>query len=866
MIPRGIGAVVAFCAAHARWVVLSAIVVAIACGIFAGTRFRLNSDINALLPAKVEWRKRELAFERAFGRFDLIEVVIEAPTPELAAAATSDLSHALIRDKTRFKSVDNASSADFFARNALMYQPLQTLKRTAQGLAEAAPMVQDISQDRSLRGLVAGLEDALLGLQSGRLTLNDFARPLNLVSDSLDEVLAQRPAAFSWRALTEGHAPAPNQLRGFIEVHPILDFKSLEPGQKAEDEIRHIAAPIAARDHATVRLTGPVPINDAQFGSIREHAIRNGVITVALVLLILWLALRSARLVGALCMNVLIGLAATTAAGTLMVGAFNVISIYFAVLFVGIGVDFAIQFSVRYRDQRHKLGDLRAAVLTAGSRIAIPLALAALATAAGFFSFVPTDYRGVSELGLIAGVGMLIAFVTSITVLPALIVVVNPPGEPKPLGYAFLAPVDDYLARRRRPILLGTAIVVLCALPALHWLRFDYNFLDLQNPRSEAVATYRELASDPSTSANTAEVVAPSLEKARELAARLEALPQVASVMSLASFLPANQDQKIPIIDGAAQKLKGAFDMRETPQPATDAENIDALNEGASRLAEAAGKHTGPGAEAARRLAGLMTALAKAPPSLRDKASQTLISPLNADLADLQASLEARPVTPQTLPRGLVADWMTPDGQARVSVAPKASANDIPAMRAFVTAVLAIAPGATEGPIATLSAGDMILSAFIEAGALALISIALLLWLVLRRPGDVVLTLVPLALAGVVTMEIMALIGMPFNFANIIGLPLLLGVGVAFKIYYIMAWREGTTHLLQTPLTRAVIFSALTTATAFGSLWLSSHPGTSSMGKLLALSLLCTLAAAVVFQPILMGKPRKAAQSLGVNR
>ena len=555
MIPRGIGAVVAFCAGHARWVVLSAIVAAIACGIYAGTRFRLNSDINALLPAKVEWRKRELAFERAFGRFDLIEVVIEAPTPELAASATSGLSHALMRDKTRFKSVDNASSADFFARNALMYQPLATLKRTARGLAEAAPMVQDLSQDRSLRGLVAGLEDALLGLQSGRLTLDDFARPLNLVSDSLDDVLAQRPASFSWRALTEGHAPAPNQLRGFIEVHPVLDFKSLEPGRKAEDEIRRMAAPIATEDHASVRLTGPVPINDEQFGSIREHAIRNGVIAGALVLLILWLALRSGRLVGALCLNVFIGLAATTAAGTLMVGAFNVISIYFAVLFVGIGVDFAIQFSVRYRDERHKLGDLRAAVLTAGSRIATPLALAALATAAGFFSFVPTDYRGVSELGLIAGVGMLIAFVTSVTVLPALIVFVNPPGEPKPLGYTFLAPVDDYLARRRRPILLGTAIVVLCALPALHWLRFDYNFLDLQNPKSEAVATYRELISDPSTSANAAEAVAPSLEKARELAARLEALPQVASVTSLASFLPANPDQKVPIIESAAQKF-----------------------------------------------------------------------------------------------------------------------------------------------------------------------------------------------------------------------------------------------------------------------------------------------------------------------
>jgi uncharacterized protein len=849
----------AFCAAHPRLVVVLAIVAAGACAIYAGTQFRLNSDINALLPVNVEWRQRELNFEQAFHRLNLIEVVIDAPTPELSAAATRDLSAALLRDKARVESVTNASNADFFTQNAFMYQSLEDLKRIAPALAEGAPMIEDLSQGRSLRGLVAGLEDALLGLQSGRLALDDFAPPLTLVSDSLDDVLAQKPASFSWRALTEGRGLSRNETRGFVEVHPVLDFKSLQPGQPAEDAIRRAAAPIAARDQASVHLTGPVVINDEQFGSIRKNAIRNGVITVALVLLILWLALRSARLVGALCVNVLIGLVATAAAGASMVGAFNVISIYFAVLFVGIGVDFAIQFSVRYRSERHSLGDLQVAVRSAGTRVMKPLALAALATAAGFFSFAPTDYRGVSELGLIAGIGMLIAFLTSITVLPGLIVLVNPPGEPEPLGYAFLAPVDDYLAKRRRPILIGTAVVVLCLLPALHWLRFDYNFLDLQDPNSEAIATYRELSGEPSVSANPAEMIAPSLDEARKLVTRLQSLPEVAGVMSLATFIPSDQDQKVPIIKGVAQKLAGAFDMRQAAQPPTDADNVNALNEGASRLTEATGTQTGPGAQAAMRLAGLMTRLANGPPSLREKASETLIRPLDADLDNLRAALEARPVTQQTLPPGMVADWMTSDGKARLSVRPRASDDDIPAMRAFVRAVLAAAPGATEGPIDMLAAGDMMLSAFVHAGVYALISISLLLWIALRRPADVALTLIPLALAGLVTMEIMAVVGMPFNFANIIALPLLLGVGVAFKIYYIMAWREGVTHLLQTPLTRAVVYSALTTATAFGSLWLSSHPGTSSMGKLLALSLLCTLAAAVLFQPVLMGKPRKSA-------
>jgi predicted RND superfamily exporter protein len=201
---------------------------------------------------------------------------------------------------------------------------------------------------------------------------------------------------------------------------------------------------------------------------------------------------------------------------------------------------------------------------------------------------------------------------------------------------------------------------------------------------------------------------------------------------------------------------------------------------------------------------------------------------------------------------------VTSDGHARVSIAPKDDPGDNVAMRRFARAVLAVEPGATEGPITILEAGDLVVHAFVEAGVLALLSIAILLWLVLKRVGDVLLTLIPLALAGVVTLELTVLVGLPLNFANIIALPLLLGVGVAFKIYYIMAWREGQTQLLQTSLTRAVIYSALTTATAFGSLIFSSHPGTSSMGKLLALSLVCTLAAAVLFQPILMGKPRDA--------
>ena len=251
-----------------------------------------------------------------------------------------------------------------------------------------------------------------------------------------------------------------------------------------------------------------------------------------------------------------------------------------------------------------------------------------------------------------------------------------------------------------------------------------------------------------------------------------------------------------------------------------------------------------------------MTALAKADQATRQRAETAFVQPLRTALDDLRNLLKAHEVIRDNLPPELVSQWMTPDGQARLEIAPSGNTDDNATLRTFAHAVQSAAPNATEGPISILEARRTIITAFLEAGAYALLSIAVLLWITLRRVGDVLLTLIPLLVAGVVTLEICVAIDLPLNFANIIALPLLLGVGVAFKIYYIMAWREGQTKLLQSVLTRAVTFSACTTATAFGSLYFSSDPGTSSMGKLLAISLLTTMTAAALFQPVLMGKPR----------
>jgi hopanoid biosynthesis associated RND transporter like protein HpnN len=488
------------------------------------------------------------------------------------------------------------------------------------------------------------------------------------------------------------------------------------------------------------------------------------------------------------------------------------------------------------------------------------LTLAAAAVAAGFLSFLPTSYRGVSELGEIAGAGMIIAYIASITVLPALIYVLHPPGEEEGLGFTWLAPVDAFLERHRGPIVVLTLGTAIAGLPLLYYLRFDFNPMNLRSAEVESIATYFDLRRDPNTGANAVNVLEPSLSAAEQAAQRLKALPEVDRVVTLADFVPAQQPEKLAMIGEAAAVLNPALRAPVRTAP-TDADNVAALKRGIADLAKAAAGQTGQGADASHRLSAALSKLATVDQEVRRRAEAVFIMPIRNDLEDFRNLLQAKRISIDNLPPELVNEWRSRAGEIRVQALPKGDPDDNESIRKFARAVLAVEPNAIGGPVSILESGDTVVRAFIQAGGWALGSITLLLWLALRRFGDVLLTLVPLILAGILTLEICFLIGLPLNFANIIALPLLLGVGVAFKIYYILSWRSGRTKLLQSSLTRAVIFSAATTATAFGSLWFSSHPGTSSMGKLLALSLCCTLLAAVLFQPALMGRPRTVRES-----
>jgi hopanoid biosynthesis associated RND transporter like protein HpnN len=863
MLRSTIVAIVTRCTRRAWLVIALSTVLGVISGVYAVQHFAINTDINKLISPDLPWRKRDLAFEQAFPHhLHSILAVVDAPTPELASQAASALVERLAANKEQILKITQPGGGEFFRRNGLLFLPTEEAEKVAKQLTQAEPLIAQLATDASLRGLVEVLQMGLTGVELEKITLDSMVRPLTVTAETVEAVQAGKTANFSWHELLNPSEPDDpvNSKRKFIDIQPKLDFTALEPGSAATAAIRKAAEDLKlTTDYgARLRLTGPVRIADEEFATVQEGMVINGIATIVIVLVILWLALKSGKIILAVFLNLIVGLALTAALGFLVVGPLNLISIAFAVLFVGLGVDFGIQFSVRYRADRYDVDDLRLSLAHAARHAGAPLTLAAAAVAAGFLSFLPTDYRGVSELGQIAGLGMIVAYLTSITLLPALLTVLNPPGEPEPLGFAFLAPVDRFMERHRVAIIAGTALVSLGGLPLLYYLQFDFNPINLRNPHVESIATFLDLRKDPATGASSINVMVPSLEQAAPVAERLAKVPEVSRVTTLNFFVPQDQERKLAAIAVARDKLAPSFKPEAMSNPPTDEENVTAINEVVTALNEAAAKHAnGPGAPAAKRLAADLDKLAKATPQMRQQVEAAFTRPLKTALDDLKDLMQAHPVKLAELPPDIVEQWKTPDGRARVEALPKGDPNDNETLRGFARAVLAVQPDAIGGPISILESGHTIVRAFFEAGAWALISIAILLWIVLKRFGDVLLTLVPLILAGVVTLELCVVLNLPLNFANIIALPLLLGVGVAFKIYYIMAWRAGQTDLLQSSLTRAVYYSALTTATAFGSLWLSSHPGTSSMGKLLALSLLTTLAAAVLFQPVLMGKPRE---------
>jgi hypothetical protein len=568
---------------------------------------------------------------------------------------------------------------------------------------------------------------------------------------------------------------------------------------------------------------------------------------VAVTLLLLW-GLRSWRLIAATLLTLVVGLIVTAAFTALVIGRLNLISVTFAVLFVGLGVDFGIHVVLRYREEVLRGAALLQAIENAALGVAGALTLSALCAALGFLSFVPTAYMGLAELGAISAFGMLVAWFASLTLLPALLCVMPLRRVPAKIMPRPLLPIE----RHARVILAVATIAGLASLLTLPDLEFDFNPLNLKDPTSESVMTFQALKTDPENAPYVIDILAPGLAEADQIARDLAAKPLVGRVITLTSFVPEGQDEKLELVDSLAWSI-GPLLQPGDGEPLRGTEREQALAGLRASLADALADdlaaERNPGAAA---LAEALSRLQAANPDAASTALEArLLGLLPALLDDLRQALEADPVGLDNLPPELRERWLTDGGQARVLVEPAWQIDNNDDLKAFAEAVLAEVPYATGGPIVVLEGGSAVVTAFAQSSVLALVLIMLVLAVVLRSLRDIVLVLAPIALAALLTAASAVLLGLSLNYANVIVLPLLLGLGVSGSIHVVMRQRQhGDIASTSTP--RAVVFSGLTTIASFGSLAVSSHLGLASMGQLLTIAILWSLVCSLVVLPSML--------------
>jgi len=850
---------IGICVRHAWLVLLIALLLGGGCVWLAQSRLAVTTDTSKLFSESLPWRQHGMELQRAFPQNeDLLVAVVDGATPEEAEATATSLVLALQADRAHFKSVRQPDVSPYLERNGLMFLSRPELSALLDQTIDAQPFLGQLAADPSLRGLLSALSLISEGVQAGQANLTPFEPALKGFHTALAAAAADRPEPLSWERLLAGPVAELAGQYHFVLTQPKLDYGALEPGAAATQAIRRAVTGLefVQRGRAHVRLTGSVALEDEEFATVAEGAIAGLLGSTVLVAVWLFLALRTWRLIVPVLLTLVLGLLLTTGFATLAVGTLNLVSVAFAVLFVGIAVDFGIQITARFREEQLQSPTLAAALDRTARRAGRQVMVASCASAAGFLAFTPTSFVGVAQLGLIAGVGMLIAFACTMTVLPALLLLFEPRTGTEEVGLRWLRPLDAPIARFRKPVLLTFAMLAIAGAASLPRLVFNSNPLDTKDPTTEAVRTLHALMEDPIANPYTMEALEPSVDDAASLAARLSGLPLVDSVLTLRSFVPEDQAEKLPLIADAATLLGPTLDV----DAGSERPDAAALREAARSAAAALDgvRDKLPEGSTLLAIAADLGTLAKASDPILLAANTALTRFLPLQLDRLRRVLSARPTTEADIPPDIAADWVLPDGRARLQVVPKRSVMMGDGLHQFVAQVQEVAPNAAGAAVSITASADTIVNAFRSAAIWALVAITVILVVALRRTVDVLLVMAPLLLSSMLTVVSAVLLPLPLNFANIIALPLLLGVGVSFNIYFVMNWRAGRTYPLGSATARAVLFSALTTATAFGSLALSRHPGTASMGALLLLSLGCTLVTTLLFVPALLAQvPRR---------
>jgi hopanoid biosynthesis associated RND transporter like protein HpnN len=854
-----------------RLVIAAFLLASVASVVYAIEHLGIRGDTDSLFASDIPFKVAERRYYEAFPDQDEnIFVVVDGDTPERAGAAAEALAKRLREDHEDFHQVFLPGGGEFFERNAFLYLDTAELEELADRLAEAQPYLAEISRDGSLEALASILARGARAVREGDVEGGQLAAMYERAAEALAARREGRTYNVSWAEVLASRDFGGDPHRRVLLVQPVLDVHDLQPARGGILAVRKAAHELGLEpsNGVQVRITGDVALSYEEMEVVKGQAAASGIASFVLVGVLLVAGLRSARMVLATLATLVVGMLITVGFTALAVGHYNMISAAFAVLYIGLGVEFAIHLLMRLQELLAEGERPERALRETARDVGTSLALSATTTAIGFFAFVGTEFVGVAELGVISGAGTLISWFCTLTLLPALLSLRAPTEATASFGDAvWTTRLVDLPVRHPRAVRFAALALAIGSVLLLPRARFDNNPLNVRDPKSESVRALSDLLERGASSPWSLNAVEPNLASAEKLAERLRALPEVERVVTVADFVPRDQDEKLDIIEDVALFL-GPMALGEngaTPAEASATSRVASLRHLTDELRRLLRETRDPAlAKSADALAHELDVYLAALPrgdaadKDLDALEQSVLGSLPEQLRVLDAALGAGHVTLENLPEALLQQMVGEDGKVRVQIFPRDDLTDHAALAGFVDAVRAAAPeiSITGSAAEIVESGRSVVRSLQQALLLALVAItAILLLLSGGRVTETALVLTPLGLAAMFTAATAVLLDIPFNFADVIVLPLLLGMGVDSGIHLVHRAKstgELGIALLGTSTARAVAFSGINTIASFGTLGLATHRGLATLGQLLTLGVSYTLLTTLVVLPALI--------------
>lgn len=818
----------------------------------------VNTDTSTLLSQDLPFQKNRIRWEKAFPQdAATIIFVVEAPTAEQTSIAANTLAKRIAENTQLFEYVYIPDDNAFLQQQGLLYLTPQKLEELSTKLIDAQPFIGYLSQNYHLQGLLEILAKALAN------TNDDLPMNLNPLLEGIDASLLaiqlEQPYSLSWQKLLAFNQSSDrNTLRSIVSARPIANFDSMKPVEKSLNFAREIAREIQAIDpQVSIRITGTKALEEDEMRVLAEDTVYSGLLALSLIIVVLFIGLRSIKLVLSTLIVLIMGLILTAGFATVTIGHLNVLSVAFAILYIGLGVDFAIHICLAFRECWDQNMSSEDAIKKSVKLLGFSLFLCALTTSIGFFAFIPTDYKGVSELGLISGGGMFIGLLVSLTLLPALLKVFSINKLAHQRVTSLPGWVVDFPFRHARIIRYLSILLAIAASFSLHYVYLDSNPVNLRDPNSESVVAFKDLLQSKTRSPFVLIALSDSLANAETLALEMQGLSSVNKTITLESFVAKDQEEKLEIIEDLSLVL--GPELSRFNHPIETAETRQALLKLQAKIQSALEQPSAKVAPELLKKLGqhisefiVFADAADVSSAIYQRLDMSVLGLFPYTMQQLNAGLQAYPFGLADIPNYITRNWLSTSGIYKIIIDPEYDLNKTENLKEFAYQVQSVDDSVTGMPVSDLAAGDVIADVFIQSFTIAILVILLVLLIILKSLRNTLLVIWPLLLAGLLTAATNVLLQNPFNFANIIALPLLMGMGVDSGIHIMHRLHAGIKegeHLLQTSTARGVFFSSLTTMLSFTSLAFTNHQGIASMGLLLAIGISFTLICTLIVLP-----------------